>query len=133
MQIISRENHKEKVISRTEGYRPNLASRTYLTIHHGALALFSAYPDSSLLSRNKPFKQVNSIKHKPNMNKKSKCSDNSHQSAKLHTQKLTMSLKYTMVTKTILCIHNGHKKHTVLNLFNVCSNHAPLNYSATRL
>ena len=49
-------------------------------------------------------------------NKNSKCSDDSHSSAKIV---LVRSLKYTPVTQSILC----------LIFFNVCSNHAPLNHS----
>ena len=54
------------------------------------------------------------------LNKKSKRSDDSDSSAKL-LQKLVlvMSLK----------IHTNHTKQTVLDLCNVCSNHAPLNDS----
>ena len=54
---------------------------------------------------------------------KSKRSDDSHSSAKLQQQQQqivsVMSLEYTQVTK----------QRTVLDLFNVCSNHAPFNYS----
>ena len=52
-------------------------------------------------------------------NKDNKCRDDSHSSAKL--QKLSQLCR--------LFIHNSHTKHTVLDLFNVCSNHALINSS----
>ena len=52
-------------------------------------------------------------------NKKSKRSDDSHSSAKLQKSRVSY----------VSYIHTSYTKHTVLDLSNVRSNHAPLNYS----
>ena len=68
-------------------------------------SVFSTEGDFNFCIHSSPLRETN---------KKSKHSDDSHSSAKI-----------MLVSK----IHTSHTKHTVLELFDMCSNHAPLNYS----
>ena len=45
-------------------------------------------------------------------------------------RRLTFKCK---ITKIVLVIHTSHPQHTVLDLLNVCRDHAPLNNSGARI